>query len=937
MELQWHAFHILFVVFTAKVLSDEVLPTGTAFFGLQGDSNLGHSGYVHVSTDEVNPIFELSSCQALDINESTCHFAHKHPKPENNLMVMRSWVAVTIRDNILGLLGYLLHQPNDDVFPEDTYTSLKIVYEEILKNNIRTMDILPRLRSIAKGNPVSQVIDLFKTLQNVLPAFCKSAIDEIVRTFTKHRTALKTIIAETSDKGIDVFADIGLQMIPYLNLKDTKQSYEKSSHSEMGKEFTNFISAIQESKIILTQPVLASLMLNMRFSQLSPGDREDFRFLTDVLRDSKIPDWSPSLIGAVNVKCPYALVQMMMKAIANRSQIDPIVKEIAGRLHNQLQKVSKSHRSRLMDPYFGKSELNIPLLLNVLEEEAKIPEVQTFKQMINDHSLSLSYALKGFVRYFYPTPRDLVFAFTRRIQDRVPMNNETWSTVSKIVTALNESIEKTSVAMSINEQNETRSKRSIAQDCICDFLTSSHLTENPTFYADRQCIHGPKCFSKIFDKIANSFHSSLFTQLHSVKASCPEEPAKISLSAWLETLNKSVANPNITLLLENISTILTIFIQNNEIKAIIDGIINQNPAHGNRTVLNSSAVLEDSIMNEMTNSTATSIETNKDLLSRVLKNMLNIKKVRARPFVFYEVIRVYCILIHVPIERLTPSFLDKLHLDEPPMRNITDIFVEGVSDLMKGIIQNLTANVKESSLNLKDYKTNRQYLEDLLRKTLLLETVQQDSQVFNEVVQLLRPIQDLPIRLFPLIGMSYVPLAWRYLEKPGILQKLGEDFDMGRFPTRGRFLRAILEKSLTTLFVRGNETLSRAIKEQISLVLCTDAGAEPVREILEGITTDQVNVYKIIQYGLDRQKLTADVQEAYANMWNWYGGSFQPLTHVKLMNISLYNTRSDFLTGFLDKVEAEVGRDFNGMKRDIELMRSAILLTGTGAEPVDYL
>ncbi|XP_015108678.1 uncharacterized protein LOC107035660 [Diachasma alloeum] len=943
MELQWHAFHILLMLFAVKVLSDAVLPPKTSFFGLEGDTNLGHSGYVRISTDETTPVFELSSCQSLDINESTCHFAHNLPKTESNLMVMRAWVAATIRDNILGLLGYLLHQPNDDIFPEDTYSSLRIVYEEVRKNNIRTMDILPRLKGISKASPTGQIIDLLKVLQLVLPPFCRSAIVEIVQAFTKNKIALKSILSpETDDKGVDVFADIGLQIIPFLHSKSTRRTYDRSVHAEMGKEFAVFFSAIQEGAIVLTQPVLAALMLNMRFTELSPEDKEDFRYLTDVLRDSKIPDWSPGTIGAVNVKSPYALVEMMMKAIANRPQLDPTVKDIAERLQNRLRKVSKSHRSRLMDPFFDKSELNIPLLLDALEEEAKIPEVKTFKQMINDRNLSLSYALKGFVRYFYPTPRDLVLGFMRRVQDRVPMNNETSSIVANIVSTFHAPIGNTSSEAG-GEHNATKTKRSISQSNHCDLWIPPHLNGNSLGYADRQCIHGKNCFSNLFAKIASSYRS---IELKG-KILCPEEPPKMSLSAWVESLNTPAINPNITSLLENVSTILTIFVKDNEIRTIIDDIMNQppspeakqplnHPAHGNHILLKDS-IKSEGITDDAANSPQTSIGNKKDLLSRILKGMLSIKKVRARRFVYYEVIRVYCILIHGSVEPMTQSFLDKLRLDDSPLSNITEFFAENVSASLKRIISNLTADESDSSFNLRDYRTNRLYLTDLLKRILLLETVKQDSEVFNEVVQLLRPIQDLRIEFPPLMGMPYIDLVWSFLETPGILQKLGEDFDMGRFWTRGRLLRGILEKSLTTLFVRRNESLSKAIKNQIPRVLCTEAGAEPVREILEGITTDQVNVYKIIQYGLDRQKLTADVQEAYANMWNWYDGSFEPLTHVKLMNISLYNTRSDFLSGFLGKVEEKVEEDFRGMRGDIKLMRSAILKTGTGAEPVDYL
>ena len=395
----------------------------TTFTGLEGDFNFGHSGYVYLESDTVIPKLEFSSCQYYDVYQTTCNLTDKPPKTDDKVIVLRAWTALTLRDNILALLGYLMYQPTG-TFTQDTNSALRILYEEIRRNNIKSMDLLPRMKTIAKTNQVSQVLALLKALQNLVPSFCHSAIDELGKTFTKRKDLLKNILV--AHKGPGLFADIGLQMVPLLRIKNSKRNRDRDMEVAMGKEFAVLFTAIQDGRIVLTQPVLAVLMLNMRFEEFSAQSTEDFRLLCDILRLNQIPDWRPALNGpcCLNFKNPYDMVQAMLKIIVERPNIDPMIKTVVTTLLPQLVKIPTQNASaQRMHGFFGYSNFNISLFFDTLQEETMIPEVNSIRRLVDNGSINLAYALKGFVRYFYDTPRKLVIALMERIKYRVPMTD----------------------------------------------------------------------------------------------------------------------------------------------------------------------------------------------------------------------------------------------------------------------------------------------------------------------------------------------------------------------------------------------------------------------------------------------------------------------------------------------------------------------------------
>lgn len=351
-------------------------------------------------------------------------------------MVLRAWTALTLRDNILAILGYLLHQPSE-TFAEDTRSALRLLYEEVRQNRVRSMDLLPRLKTMAKTSRVSQVVALLKALRNVVPSFCRSAIDEIGKDFAK-RTDLLMRILEVQ-KSLDLFADIGLQMVPLLRVKSTKRTYDKVVESVMGKEFAIFFASIREGRIVLSQPVLAVLMLNMKFTELSPEGIEDFRFLCDSLRANRIPDWSPGFSGSccANFEDPYELVEAMMTTIVQRPKVDQTIKIVVVKLLPRLVRSARpSLTSRRMDRFFVDPNFNLSLFMDTLNDEAGIPEVLGFRRMIANGSINLAYALKGFVRYFYDSPRKIVVALMERIRHRVPMSDEAKIIIDAILSHL---------------------------------------------------------------------------------------------------------------------------------------------------------------------------------------------------------------------------------------------------------------------------------------------------------------------------------------------------------------------------------------------------------------------------------------------------------------------------------------------------------------------
>lgn len=398
----------------------------TSFNGLQNDWNFGHIGYVHLDSDTETPDLELSSCNAYDVNKTTCDIARRSaPKSDGDVIVLRAWTATTLRDNILVLLGYLLHQSTSRAFARDIQSSVRLLSHELRRNGVNVMDIVPSIGSLVKANQIAQVFWLLKSLDFAGPPYCRSAINELGKYFTKRRELLKSILS--AEAGINLLSDIGVHMIPNLRLNNNaNRPFDPRVAETLGTEFAIFFRALQDGVIVLTQPVLAVFMLNMKFDEMTAVETEKFRLLCDVLRLNKVPNWSADLTGTCckHFQDPHALVVSMLKLIARRIKADGMIQRTINNLVPRLVKVPKTDvAASRMDKFFGNSKFNISLFLDVLEDEAKIPQARSFRSMVKTRSIDLSYGLKGFIRYFYDTPRKLAVAFLSRLRYRVPMSN----------------------------------------------------------------------------------------------------------------------------------------------------------------------------------------------------------------------------------------------------------------------------------------------------------------------------------------------------------------------------------------------------------------------------------------------------------------------------------------------------------------------------------
>lgn len=938
----------------------------TGFIGLSNDENIGHSGYVHLSTDQGVEELELSGCQILDVNKSTCNFPSRSAKPDyNTLAVLRAWAAITIHNNILSFLGSLLHQKNS-LFIADTYTALKIVYEEFRKNNVKIMDFLPKLPVLAMLPYVKQHTAVLKVLKDYAPPFCKCPLEIIIAAVSKIQWDINSDIDDT----VDLFANVGLQFNNYFIRTPSYQRFDTNIAAELGKEFAIYFAAIQDSKIKLTQPVLASLILNMKFNEIEPDIHEDFRFLMDALRNSKIPNWIPGFTGSPNINDPYVLVTKMMTAIVKHEKTDISLKKIASRLKKVLTKVLKPNETTSYQELYAKAKLNIDLLFDIIEKMIPGPQTQLVRLWAENNSINLNYALKGFNRYLYETPEKMAFAFIRRIAIRVPMDLNQHEVFRLIIADLNRVKPINCPNLRINEDQQHHFdnhsvekhyhqhppiEKNISHAHNTHLLTKGHVAPKfhppspPTAVHSHPSIpkqHYPKSEIPAAKSIINNKkrslpHGFLNNETSSIKTSisqticddndcvssivnkftktnenrthltskCPKEPPPPSLSSWLRSLDASATNTTATSVITNASTVLYIFMNKSNIENLINRINATTPK------------LKPEDKNNLTK--LASVETKKNLLKRILKEMLSIKKVRARRVVYYEVIRIYCILIHVPFET-TPN-LTRIKLEEPPTNKIIENIANIVSENFKKVIKNYFL-IYNSSIRPNRYRTNRYFLVDLFEELLTIDFVKRDDVLFDEIINLLQIIEDYPINISEFFSLGIITDntlerfngVHRRLQRSLLCWGLGADFDLGRYPTKGRLFIAILRKLMNNSQIKKNKALLKFIKHQITKVICTGPGDESMNPIFYGIRTDQINFREVLASGLDKTKVTPAVAEAFANMFNWYGENFTTLWRMQTPDTNDFDTRSDFLKDLLDDFTDKLREDHEKMSKEFE-------------------
>ena len=869
---------------------------------------------------------------------------------------MRAWTAVTLRDNIATIISYLLHLPSD-TFTNELYSSLNLIYQEIKKNNIKVMDLLMELKSLEKTNSISQITMLFKALHSAVPSYCRNAVDNLTKLFFKKKDKLKNVLSTMKESGIDLFNDIQMELMPLLRLKNPTNKVNQDIKSVHGKEYAILFSYILQKKIILSQPVLAVLILNTRFNQLPAQAMEDVRYLADILRNNKIKNWKFDSMA----EDPYVLIKMVLISLKKAPELDQIVRDTVKNLLKYLIRPLNTEDQRYYDkmkPFLNSSYFNISLFFDQLAEDLEYTDAFNLKRLINNDRIKYPFALKGFIHHYYDSPNELRLAFLERIKNRVNISKNDLPTLLNVISFLKQK----SSMISLEDRETIKKKRSL--NAFFDFT----IQDGNKILDSSLVICGTSL--KYMEDMLNK-KSKLAKHNLTIVTNCSHNPPNVSVSTWLQSLEESVDDPIAQI--KNISKVLGIFLNNSKIaesvKCIISKVeggkikiknVSDENLNLNQNVSNQTLSSKDLTINNTSNPDSVteiakeilkiSIDasellplnktTQKNQLIKILKSMLCLKNVRARPIVYYEIIRLYCILMPSP-KKHSISF----NLENPNLVNITDL-IGNNSAIVSNFLNDTEVAKNLSCIRYDDYPNMQLFLVAVFKKMLTMPKVKEDDVIFNEVVHLLRSIIPLPIDLDALTkaiiinsldDAKYVYIIADFLSLRDVIYNLGDDFDIGSYRTKGSLLYTILQKSLNISSVKQNLRLKLAIQKILPRIDCSTVGAELVKGIEEGATTDMVDFKKLIKNGLNRQNMTAEVTEAFANMTTWHGGTFDPLRYVREMNVSLYETRAEFFEGFFENLKLNIDKKAAEMKKDIKLMKSAIKKDGTGTEPVDYL
>ncbi|KAK0180129.1 hypothetical protein PV327_005801 [Microctonus hyperodae] len=940
----------------------------TTYVGLEDDKSMGHIGYIYVKTDSMIPQFELSSCRNLDPNESMCRFTIKNPMNEGDIIFLRAWTSAIIRENILSLIGYLSHQTIIE-FDENVDASLMIVYEQLRKNNIQILEVLPRLKPIMKLHKSRRSVAIFRALQLAMPSFCRSALEELVNTFFK---LTNKVIGNSpyenpaSELGGYILANIDTQVFPFLHTKLMRRPHDQNLGSQFGREYAIFFTFILNGQIPLTQPVLGVLMMITRFKELTARENEDLQFIIDALLLNKILNWSPINSTDLNsISGPYMLVRDMMYALAKYTPIDPTIQNIAWNLQSRLSSGYGIIPPKPMIHFFSKPALNLSSLIEALEEMAPLPEVKMLRNMIINGTVNLNYVFKGFNRYFYDTPEKLIMAFVRRIQNRFPMNESFREFIQNIIIYLGGGDNRDAG----HSYHDTRSRNKRDDDTgdtvevvnineSVESASPEEEQEEETDYSltsvSSSCDSTNGCLTTLShaDSIENE---TVVAQVLQTNCSIAQ-PQTPDISEWLTSLEDPVNDDEPSSLVADASQILTHFMKDGAIKNLVKNVIAKE--FSSRILENSSEHYngkDNKTFDRKIKRTATN-ETKKNLLKQILKEMLTIPRVRAKNMVYYEVMRLYCILAHGINEHSPTTLATDLQLDKLRSDDVIQKLSKIVSKPFKNLLNNHSLIMNISNYATEKGVTNHRFLLDLCKNLLALPIVKNNNELFDEIVFFMHSIPNLPMKFTQLMrtiahskvaDFSQFHAVYNYLSTPKFLQALGPDFDMGRYPTKGRLLKAILEKVSNHSTVKQNLYLSQALKVNIQNIIynfyrCNNNdsnkhwcnNSESSHDLLLTIEPTRVNIHREIENTLNGTQTDPNFPDSVFNMWHIYAGIPYLKASQSTINSSISKSCAQFLEGLLDIMELNVDRDYTEIKKDIELIQSTLLKSINSSTPV---
>ncbi|KYN42815.1 hypothetical protein ALC56_02617 [Trachymyrmex septentrionalis] len=346
-------------------------------------------------------------------------------------------LSVTFRDNILYIFSYLLYGRENNL-TEEQYTSLETLYEFLKKKMVYMYNLLPILLTLDIADKNQQTSIVLSSLIKNLPPYIRCTAKYLATEIEWYRIDLNTLLKPTKSETFDYLTDIDLNTLSPSKIRNEEMiGYDENSNitqKALGPVFVKLIYNLQRRKLSLSQELFGLILINLPNFSDDPVLEENVRYLYDLTRNNIIDsnDWDS--IGKNPVgNDAYTLVFSVLTKILN-SNIQMVIKDSASYIYHHLKiptvPTYLDSNLKYMHHLLEK-DIDIGMLLSaVIPQEFDEDTIRMKDRLLtyfvrNYRKEDMTKTLKGFNKFAYNNPLDLLLAFLVRLINRVPSSPNT--------------------------------------------------------------------------------------------------------------------------------------------------------------------------------------------------------------------------------------------------------------------------------------------------------------------------------------------------------------------------------------------------------------------------------------------------------------------------------------------------------------------------------
>lgn len=361
---------------------------------------------------------------------------HKNFKNRKNtvietIVIEKLELSVTFRDNILYSFSYLLHG-RENGLTEEQYTALQTIYEFLKKKVVYIYNLLPIISKLGTTDKNYQTKVILSSLTKNLPTYSHCAAKYLVHEIELGRIDLNTLLKPTAFDKFNYLANIDLNTISKSKIKNEELiGYDKHSNitqKALGPVFVKLFNNLQAKKLPLSQELFGLILINLPNPTDDSVLEENIRFLYDLLKNNVIDHKHWNLIKKdSSSKDVYTLVFSVLTKIL-KSNVQTIIKDAVVYVHHHLKPVTVPTYVNSDFKYMNhliEKEIDIEMLLSpITPQDFDLDTVRMKNSLImyfkhHPKNEDIIKILKGFNKYAFNEPFDLLLAFLTRIKNRV--------------------------------------------------------------------------------------------------------------------------------------------------------------------------------------------------------------------------------------------------------------------------------------------------------------------------------------------------------------------------------------------------------------------------------------------------------------------------------------------------------------------------------------